>query len=477
MRDCPRTEPKMSNESQQVPTVLVIGSGGREHAIAWRLQVGAHRTPQADRHVVLAPGNPGAAKDVRCMEAAQTPEAIVALAKQLDASLVVIGPEQPLVDGAIDALLAANIPCVGPVQAAAQLEGSKAFMKDLCREAGVETAAYAVVKSVAEADAFIAEQEASGATRLVVKADGLCAGKGVTVCDDLDHARREVRAFLGADDDTSARFGQASQTVVLEEFLPGVEISVFGLCDSERAHLMATARDHKRLSDGDVGPNTGGMGAAGPLGPEHGVDDAFLEDVRANVFEKTLRALAARGMPYRGILYAGLMVHEGRTRLLEFNVRLGDPETQALLFGTDQDLLPTLMAIGRGESLPADTGALRQCAPVACVVLASEGYPEKPIKGRPIAFSTAADAGDDVKQTKIFYAGVATSEGDLVTSGGRVMACCATGTDLEEAIGRAYALAEGVSFGGAHRRSDIGQSLLAPSPDAALDENQKEART
>ena len=450
------TATRFDEEKRHMATqILVVGSGGREHALAWRLQVGEGTTPKADRVVVLAPGNPGAARDVECVPCAQTPAAIVALAKERGADLVVIGPEQPLVDGVIDALQAAKIPCVGPVAAAAALEGSKAFMKDLCRDAGVATAAYAVVETLAEVDAFLDARRAAGDTRLVVKADGLCAGKGVTVCDSLQAARREAVAFLGEGQD--GKFGAASKRVVLEEFLEGTELSVFGLCDGTRAHLLATARDHKHLLDDDEGPNTGGMGAIAPLGHAEDITRDFLDRVQRDVFDKTLRALAGRGAPYRGILYAGLMVHRGAIRLLEFNVRLGDPEAQALLFGTARDFLPTFLAIGRGEPLGDDDGTLAACAPVACVVMASEGYPEQPQTGRPIR---GLDAVGAHPAAKVFFAGVRTENAALVTSGGRVLAVCATGETHRDAIAAAYAAVAEISFDGHHLRHDVGQSVL-----------------
>ena len=421
-------------------TILVIGGGAREHALAWRLQVGAGTQPIAGRRVVVAPGNPGIVA------------AAVALARELHADLVVVGPEQPLVDGVIDALDAAGIAALGPTAACARLEGSKAFMKEVCTAAHVDTAGYAVCTRSEQAEAFIASRPGGA----VVKADGLCAGKGVTVCPNPSDARDEARAFL------EGRFGAASKTIVVEDLLPGEELSVFGLCDGVRALLFAPARDHKRLLDDDRGPNTGGMGAVVPLGARHGVPDAMLDDVDAQVFQPILRELARRGTPYRGILYAGLMLKDGHASVLEFNVRLGDPEAEALLLGTKVDLLPLFLGVARKAPLPSDAPAVRTlCAPAAVVVIASPGYPESPELGATIEGleRDAATSGSSTEEARVFCAGVGARGDALVTAGGRVLACTATGPTFEEALSRAYALVDRVRFPGMQARRDIGASV------------------
>jgi len=433
--------------------ILVLGSGGREHALAWRLLVGGGRTPRDDREVFLSPGNPGAARDVPCLRAAKTPADVVRLAQDERIDLVVVGPEQPLVDGVVDALEGAGVCVLGPSQHCATLEGSKAFMKDVAAKANVPTAAYGVFTDESDAIQFL-QSLAETDPRVAIKADGLCAGKGVVLTSSLDDSIRVVKSFLGSDGD-DARFGDASTKVVIEQFLDGVELSVFALCDGDNAHLFATARDHKRLLDGDEGPNTGGMGAVGPLGDAHAVNDALLDRVRDEVITPVLRTLKADGHPYRGLLYAGLMIDGDDVNLLEFNVRFGDPEAEALLFATDVDLLPAFMTVARHESLGDDTGALRNCAPVACVVLASEGYPTSPLKGRSIAFTD--DLDDDAK---VFFAGVAAQDGELVTSGGRVLCVSARGDDLQHAIDKAYRAVDGISFTGMQVRRDIGHSLF-----------------
>ena len=438
--------------------IAVVGSGAREHALAWRLARGAGDEPLADRDVVVAPGNDGVAREFRCERTALTPDGVVALAKRTAADLVIIGPEQPLVDGVVDALAAAGVPAFGPTQAAARLEGSKAFMKSVCARAGVATAGSVSTSKLDEARRFIDERARSG-KGVVVKADGLCAGKGVVVCGSAKEAVEAAAAMLGAAD-KAPRFGEASRTIVVEDFLPGEELSLFALCDGHDAVLFGAGRDHKRLLDGDRGPNTGGMGAVGPLDERHGVTDAVLGTIHARVFLPVLDEMRARGAPFRGLLFAGLMLHDGDVRVLEFNVRFGDPETEALLFATRVDLLPLMLAVAVGERLPRDTGAVLRAGTDkgAVVVVAAEGYPDAPKRG---AFVDGLDDAARLAGVKVFSAGLARDGERFVAAGGRVLAVAGRGASFDEALARAYAGVDVIRMPGAQVRRDIGASVRA----------------
>ncbi|MBI1947711.1 MAG: phosphoribosylamine--glycine ligase [Deltaproteobacteria bacterium] len=442
--------------------VVVIGSGGREHALAWRLLRGAGSAPLTDRELVVAPGNAGMARDfarwshgrARCVPLAGAGvEGVVATAVAERAELVIIGPEQPLVDGVVDALAAAGIPCFGPIRAAARLEGSKAFMKDVCAKAGVASAAYLATGRVDEARRFVDEQARAG-KGVVVKADGLCAGKGVVVCARAADALPVVEDMLGIGR-AAPRFGEASRTVVLEDLLPGVELSVFALCDGTDAALFGAARDHKRLQDDDRGPNTGGMGAVGPLDERQGVPATLLGEVKQRVVLPVLAELRARGAPFRGLLFAGLMVEGDAVRVLEFNVRFGDPETEALLLALDVDLLPALLAVAKGERLPPLSLVSHDKA--AVVVLAARGYPDAPEKG---AVLEGLEAAERVEGAQVFCAGVAPDEaGRLVAAGGRVLVVGGRGATFDDALDRAYRAVDRIHLAGAQLRRDIGKSV------------------
>jgi len=425
--------------------VLVIGSGAREHAIAWKLAEDGAR-------VVVAPGNAGIARDHETRPVAMKNDAIVALAKELAADLVVVGPEGPLTDGVVDALVAARVPVFGPTGAAARLEGSKRFMKEVCTDADVHTAAWGAFTDVDEAIAFARVRPG----RVVVKADGLCAGKGVVVCRDRAHADETIRDMLG-DGGRAPRFGEASRTIVVEDMLPGRELSVLGICDGDDALLLAPARDHKTLLDGGQGPNTGGMGAFCPLGPDEGVSRVLLDEIRRTVFLPVLSTLRARGAPFRGVLYAGLMIDDRDVRVLEFNVRLGDPEAECVLFGTKEPLLPLFLRVAHGHALPTDAPDLVDaCDPCCTVVLASEGYPDAPVVDRPVEI----DGPLATRDARVFFGGVRPGEnGALLSSGGRVLNATARGATLAEAIERAYALLDRVRLLGGHARRDIGRSV------------------
>jgi phosphoribosylamine--glycine ligase len=316
----------------------------------------------------------------------------------------------------------------------------------------VRTADFAVCDDVASAQTFIDARIADG-RGVVVKADGLCAGKGVTVCRDAHDALDIVTDMLGVHG--APRFGDASCVVVLEDLLPGVELSAFALCDGTDCVVLPLARDHKRLLDDDLGPNTGGMGAVAPLDARHGVPAAASrERLHSDVFVPVLREMAKRGVPFRGVLFAGLMVHDDVVSVLEFNVRFGDPETQALMVGMRADFVPTLQAIARGEPLPESASSLTSCAPTAVVVLAAHGYPDSPRAGDVITGLDETPAG-----AHVFCAGVRAKGGTLITSGGRVLSVTSSGDTFADALAHAYAAVDTVQFSGAQVRRDIGRSV------------------
>jgi len=417
--------------------VLLLGAGGREHALAWKLS----RSPKLSA-LLCGPGNPGTARlGTNVAVKADSPAEVAALARREKVDLVVVGPEAPLVAGVADALAAEGIACFGPVAAAARLEGSKAFAKEVMAEAGVPTADFRVFTDVAAAEAYAVAQG-----RIVVKADGLAAGKGVIVAPDAQAARAAVRA-VGA-------MGTAGERLVLEELLEGEEVSVIALCDGERYVLLPPAQDHKRVGEGDTGPNTGGMGAYCPV---PFLSAEALAQVGERVIGPMLATLRRRGTPFKGALYAGLMLTRNGPRVLEFNARFGDPETQVLMLQLREDLLPLLEACARGrlESRPL---VLEPGASVG-VVLAAEGYPETPRRGQRI------DGVDlSAQDGTVFLAGVEAREGALVTAGGRVLTVCARGADLAEARTKAYATAAGLRFEGMHFRRDIGARGLRATP-------------
>ena len=419
--------------------ILLIGSGGREHALAWKIK----QSPLCDT-LVMAPGNPGMAAlgECRPVKATDVP-GLVALAKEIGAGLVVVGPESALAEGIADALAAAGIPCFGPMQKAAQLESSKAFTKAFCVRHKVPTAQSETFDNIAEIRDFLKTYQPP----YVIKADGLAAGKGVAIAADYADAVAEAEAML------DGRYGASGATVVIEEFMTGEEASVFALCDGETAMLFGWAQDHKRAFDGDTGPNTGGMGTYSPAPI---VTPDLLTITQSEILDPTMQGMKAEGMPYKGVLYAGLMIEAGRPRLVEYNARFGDPECQVLMLRLKSDLVPYLLAAAKGglKDLPApewhDQAAV-------CIVFAAKGYPDSPLSGS-IIRGADQDFGADVT---VFHAGTMRAEDNsLRAAGGRVLNICARGATLQEARDKAYAAIGQIDWPGGFYRSDIGWRAL-----------------
>ena len=416
--------------------ILVVGSGGREHALAWKIS----RSPLV-RELFAAPGNPGIARIAKpvALDAGDV-EGIARFARGAQVDLVVVGPEAPLVAGLADRLAKEGIAVFGPSAAAAEIEGSKAFAKDVMQAAGIPTAEYA---TFTEPAAAVAWARARGG-RVVVKADGLAAGKGVVVCGDAAEAEAALRAML-----VERAHGAAGAKVVVEERLEGPEASCIAFTDGERVRMLAAAQDHKRIFDGDRGPNTGGMGAFSPtpnVGPE------LLADIERTVLVPAVREMARRGRPFRGALYAGLMLTARGPRVLEFNARLGDPETQPVLMRLRTDIVPALLAAAKGDlsgvALEFDARA------AVGVVLAAEGYPGK------VSSGDAIDGADGPfgEAVEVFHAGTTRApDGRVVTSGGRVLTVCALGDGLDDAARRAYEAIGRIRFRGMQYREDIGK--------------------
>jgi phosphoribosylamine--glycine ligase len=424
--------------------VLVIGAGAREHALCWKLA----QEPGIDA-LLCAPGNAGIARDVRCLPLdAARPGEVLALVVRERIDLTVVGPEAPLTAGVVDGLAAAGHRACGPTQAAASIESSKAFAKRLMAAHGVPTARHVTCASPQEALDVL--RGGGFGVPVVIKADGLAAGKGVVVAEDEAAAEAAVRDMM-----VDRRFGEAGSQVVIEEFLRGREASFFVVTDGVNARVLPSAEDHKRACDGDQGPNTGGMGA---FSPSPLITGAMAGRILESIVFPTLRGLAAEGRPYRGFLYAGLMITDDGPKVVEFNARMGDPETQVVLPGLAEDLLPHLWNSAGGRIEPWTMRANGDCH--VGVVLASGGYPEAFEKGRLIS---GLDEAAALAGTLVFHAGSAERDGEMVTAGGRVLTVVGSGRNFAEARRRAYDAVGRISFDGAHYRRDIGVRAVGSS--------------
>ena len=422
--------------------VLIIGNGGREHALAWKAAQSANVET-----VYVAPGNAGTALDqgIENVDIAVSDFAALAdFASNNNVGLTIVGPEAPLVDGVVDYFSERQLPCFGPSKGAAQLEGSKAFTKDFLARHAIPTAAYANFTELEPALAYLREQGAP----IVVKADGLAAGKGVIVAETLEQAEEAVRDMLSGN-----AFGDAGCRVVIEEFLQGEEASFIVMVDGENVLPMATSQDHKRVGDGDTGPNTGGMGAYSPAPV---VTDQVHQRIMEEVIRPTVAGMAAEGMPYTGFLYAGLMISpDGHPKVIEYNCRFGDPETQPIMMRLNSSLADLCLAAldGALDSVTADWDP----RPALGVVLAAGGYPDAYRKGDVIHGLDGADS-DTVK---VFHAGTREDDGQVVTSGGRVLCVTALGDTVAQAQQRAYQAVQGIGWDDAYHRSDIGYRAVA----------------
>ncbi|MDP3749909.1 MAG: phosphoribosylamine--glycine ligase [Phenylobacterium sp.] len=419
--------------------ILLVGSGGREHALAWKIAA----SPLTSR-LVMAPGNPGMAAlgELRAIKPTDV-RALVDLAREIAADLVVIGPEVAVEAGLADALNQAAIPCFGPVARAGQLESSKAFTKAFTDRHGLPTSAYAVCDTADQAKAALA-----GFTPpYVIKADGLAAGKGVVIAEDL------ATAHAAIDDALGGRFGAAGARVVIEEFLQGEIGSLFALCDGKDSIVFGQAQDHKRAYDGELGPNTGGMGTYSPapvFTPE------LIDQTRVRLAERAFVGIAAEGAPYKGVLFVELMATADGPKLVEFNVRFGDPECQVLMLRLESDLVPYLLACANGTLAKLPEPKWRDEAAI-CVVLAADGYPDSPLGGS-IIRGAEQDFGEHVV---VFHAGTSRDpDGTLRAAGGRVLNVCARGATLQEARDRAYAAIDRIDWPGGFHRTDIGWRAL-----------------
>ncbi len=419
--------------------ILLVGSGGREHALAWKIL-------QSERcdHLYVAPGNAGIAQIAECVPIkVEEIDALVEFAKGNEIGLVVVGPEGPLVMGLADKIKAAGIPVFGPSEKAAQLEGSKGFMKDLCKKYNIPTASYERFTNLEKALAYI---EREGAP-IVIKADGLAAGKGVIVAETLEDAKDAAKDMLSGN-----AFGNAGASIVVEEFMEGEEVSFFAICDGEHVLAMSSAQDHKRVFDGDKGPNTGGMGAYSParlMTPD--LKDKIME----RIIHPTVEAMKAEGCPFAGVLFAGLMIVDGEPKLIEYNARFGDPECQTLMLRLQSDLVNVLEA--------AATGQLNMLSltwsdePAICVVMAADGYPGAYKKNTLIR---NLDAAAQVPKVQIFHAGTSVLDGHIVATGGRVLGVCAVEKTLKDARDLAYQAIDKIDWEDGFCRKDIAWRAL-----------------
>jgi phosphoribosylamine---glycine ligase len=418
--------------------VLVIGGGGREHALVWKIK----QSPRVEK-IFCAPGNAGTAEFAENISiAADDIKGLLKFALQKEIGLTVVGPEQPLVKGIVDQFEEKGLRIFGPNERAAELEGSKSFSKDIMKKYELPTAEYRTFNSADIAKKYIKIKNSP----LVVKADGLAAGKGVLLCQTTDEALEAIDLIMG-----KRSFGEAGDQIVVEEFLEGEEVSVLAFCDGQTILLMDSAQDHKAAYDGDKGPNTGGMGAYSPAPI---FTETMRQKVRDRIMLPMIRAMQQEGRPYKGVLYAGLMLTKTGPQILEFNARFGDPETQPLLARMDSDIVPIFEA--------CIDGTLDQCPlewkneSSVCVVMAAKGYPNSYEKGKPISGFKDANALPGVM---VFHAGTTQQEGEVLTSGGRVLGVTATGENISTAIALAYEAVEKIQWDGIHYRKDIGHRV------------------
>ncbi|CAN5228779.1 phosphoribosylamine--glycine ligase [soil metagenome] len=420
--------------------ILVVGSGGREHALTWKIS----QSPLVTR-LVCAPGNPGMAKlaEVRPIKAVDV-DGLVALAEEIEADLVVIGPDAAVEAGLADALTKVGVACFGPTAAAGRLETSKAFTKDFCARHGMPTASYGVFSHADRAKAFLDRFDPP----YVIKADGLALGKGVEVSETRQMAE------IAIDDMLAGRFGHASAHVVIEEFMHGEEVSLFALADGKTVRLFGSAQDHKRVYDGDLGPNTGGMGAYSPAPV---LTEALTEAAMDQLVRPTIAGMQAEGAPFTGVLFAGLMLTADGPKLVEYNARFGDPECQVLMLRLKSDLVPYLHACAKGRLADLPPMVWRDEAAI-CVVMAADGYPDSPSSGSVIR-GAEGNLGEGVT---VFQAGTSRDpDGTLRAAGGRVLNVCAVGKDLQQARDRAYAAIGRIDWRGGFNRTDIGWRALS----------------
>ncbi|MFF2480124.1 phosphoribosylamine--glycine ligase [Paenibacillus sp. NPDC058071] len=418
--------------------VLVVGGGGREHAVVWSL-----KKSEKVKEVFCAPGNAGIAQLAECVPIGVDQfDELVQFAKDAAIDLVFIGPDDPLAAGIVDAFEAKNIPVYGPNKAAAEIEGSKIFMKDLLRKYNIPTAKYETFTDYESAQAYLKAQSVP----IVIKADGLAAGKGVTVAYSIEEAEKALREAM-----VDKVFGDAGNQIVIEEFLEGQEMSILAFVDGETVRAMVPAQDHKPVFDNDKGPNTGGMGTYTPL--PH-IPQSIVDDSIENIIKPTAKAMVSEGRPFRGVLFAGLMITKDGPKTIEFNARMGDPETQVVLPRLETELIDIVLASLNGRLDQLDIVWSDEAA--VCVIAASEGYPASYPKGRVITgLDKAAEQG-----ALVFHAGTAEKDGQIVTNGGRVLGIVGRGRDIAEARARAYEAVSVIHFDGMHSRTDIAAKAL-----------------
>lgn len=418
--------------------ILVVGGGGREHAIVWAL-----KKSEKVKEIFCAPGNAGIAQLAEVVPIAVSEfDELIRFAKDAAIDLVFVGPDDPLADGIVDAFEAAGIAAYGPRKNAAEIEGSKIFMKNLLKKYNIPTAKYETFTDYETASAYLREQSAP----IVIKADGLAAGKGVTVAATLEEAEKALREMM-----VDKVFGQAGTQIVIEECLVGQEMSILAFVDGETVRAMVPAQDHKPIFDGDKGPNTGGMGTYTPL--PH-IDPAIIEDSIQNIIIPTAKAMVSEGRPFRGVLFAGLMITPDGPKTIEFNARMGDPETQVVLPRLQTDLIDIVLASINGNLDQLNIQWSDEAA--VCVVVASEGYPASYPKGRVISGLAEAEA----QGALVFHAGTAEKDGQFVTNGGRVLGIVGRGRDIAEARARAYEAVSVIDFEGKQNRTDIAAKAL-----------------